>query len=406
MRRTLFLVIFLLIFQSIAWGAEGTNHFKYQGSLSAQGLEEDFFILELGPSVLEVADPSFKDLRIYSSDNELSYQVLREVDRHNTVTEKMEVFNKGVNDNKYSFFIAPPGKLDDEELEYTVKLSAAEYLVKADIYGSNDRNKWKFLKKQTLYGVDNAFNSFALNNVAYDFIKIEYELPKEGLLEVKTVDYSRVRQVVKEREPKYVSYGITNENKKTQVTIDNQYTNFHSKRVVIETPDDNFYRQVTLEGKNDGDGEWQLIAEDIIFRDSTGEKLDVQYGPVNYRHLRLAINDEDNSPLSIEAMKVQQVPTYLLVNATNEPEGFIADVYWGDQLLDAPNYDINNLKLSRNPGDYQQFYLDNVEENPNFSEIDSRMPLTERMPWLMPLSLLVLALGAGVFLYRTVKQVG
>ena len=404
MRRILYLLVFLFVFQFTAWSAEGTNHFKYRSNMSVQGLQDDFFIFELGPSVFEAADPSFKDLRIYSGDSELSYQVLREVAKHNTLTEKMEVFNKGLIDNKYSFFVVPPGKLDDEELKYTVKLNSAEYLVKADIYGSNDRYNWQFLKKQTLYGVNNSFNSFSLDNVAYDFIKIQYTLPNEGLLEVKAVEFSRVRQVVKEREPKFTSYNVTNEGKKTQVTIDNQYANFRSKRVVIETPDENFYRQVTLEGRNDS--EWQHISMDIIFRDSTGEKVDVQYGPVNYRYLRLTIKDEDNNPLSIEGIKVQPVPTYLLVNATGESKEFTAEVFWGDQLLEAPNYDINNLKLSRNPGDYQQFYLDNAEENPNFSEIDTRMPLTERMPWLMPLSLLVLALGAGFFLYKTVKQVG
>ncbi|WP_366924322.1 hypothetical protein [Metallumcola ferriviriculae] len=37
MRRMLFLLVFLLGFQSIAWVAEDISHFKYQGSVDDTG---------------------------------------------------------------------------------------------------------------------------------------------------------------------------------------------------------------------------------------------------------------------------------------------------------------------------------------------------------------------------------
>jgi len=159
-----------------------------------------------------------------------------------------------------------------------------------------------------------------------------------------------------------------------------------------------------VEGSNDKEN-WTEITRTFVFRHAVSEKPEINYNPQEYRYLKMMIFNEDNQPLEISDIKTEVLPLNVLVNTADKPKDFTIKAYWGDPTLSAPKYDIANLDISLDSQRYKKYMINSYMENKAFMGAAKQLPLTERFPWLMPVSLSVLALGALVFLYKTVKQV-
>ncbi|MFT9494568.1 hypothetical protein [Anaerosolibacter sp.] len=408
MYRCSLMLIIILICSSIVFGEE-LEMFQYTSDVEIHDKEDDFIMLEISPEVYGSMNPGLEDLRLYHEGKELDYLVFPKENQHKTERETpLDIYNKGIIDNLYSFEIMPPKEINIEDIEYIIHLNAPQYFINAKIYGSNDRKEWKYLKDQIVYSINGEYNKFRLDNIQYDVIKIEYPLLYNGeTIEVNTAGYTQTEPVINKGDFKVVDFTTSKneEEKAMEITIDYQYNHYSTKGVVLKTEEKYFYRQVTVRGSNDKEN-WTEITRTFIFRDGVSEKLEINYSPAEYRYLQMMVYNEDNQPIEIKEIKTETLPIYVLVNVADEPKDFMLKSYWGNPSLAAPKYDIENLNMGMDPQQYEKYRMDAYTENETFIGVRGQLALTERYPWLMPVSLALLTLGALVFLYRTVKQVG
>ncbi len=397
-----------LTFSTIAFG-EDVEKFQYTSNVEVHDNQDDFIMLEISPEVYASMNLRFKDLRLYHKEQELDYLAFPQGNQQmNNEENKLDIFNKGTIGNIYSFEIMPPKDMHVGDIQYSVKLNASQYLLKAKIYGSNDRREWKYLTTQTIYGIDGQYNRFPLENIQYDVIKIEYELLDQGdMLEVNSVVYTQTEPILNKGALQAVGYTSkeTIEQKATEIVIDHLYNHYPTSGLILESEEKYFYRQVTVSGSNDKEN-WTEITRTYIYRDAVSAKLDINYSPREYRYLRMMIENEDNQPLKINRIKTEVLPLYVLVNVSNVPRDFTIKAFWGNPSLSAPKYDITNLNITLDSQLYKQYGIYSYMENKEFMGVVNQLPLTERFPWLMPASLSLLSIGVLVFLYKTVKQVG
>ena len=405
------LLLLLSIFtlsSSIAFG-EDLERFHYTEDVEIYNNQDDFIMLEISPEVYASMSPGFKDLRLYLQEQELDYLVFpKENQQSKDVYRALDILNKGTVGITYSFEFMPPQDMHVGDIRYSIRLNGTQYLIRADIYGSNDRKEWKHLKTQTIYGIDGEFNKFSLENIQYDRIKIEYELLDNGdSLEVNSVVYTQTEAIINRGVLQDTDYTRLENSKEkaTAIMIDQQYNHYPTNQVIIESKEKYFYRQVTLSGSNDNES-WNDISRTFIFRDAVGEKLDIDYGPREYRYLKMLITNEDNQPLEISKIQTEVLPLYILVNVANKLSDFTIKAYWGDPTLSGPKYDISNLNITLDPQLYKRFEILSYGKNEVFMGEEKQLPFSERFPWLMPVSLSLLAVGVLLFLYKTVKQVG
>ena len=397
--------ISILLFSLIAIG-EDVEKFQYTSNVEVHDNQDDFIIIEISPYA--GMSLGFKDLRLYHKDQELDYLVFPlENQQRNNEENRIDIFNKGTIGNTYSFDIMPPKDMHVGDIQYSVKLNASQYLVKAKIYGSNDRKEWKYLRTQTIYGIDGEYNRFSLENIQYNVIKIEYELLDHGdMLEVNSVVYTQTKPILNKGALQAVDYTSKEnlEQRVTEIIVDHQYKH-PTTGIILESEEKYFYRQVTVSGSNDKES-WTEITRTFIFRDAVSEKLDINYSPREYRYLRAMIENEDNQLLKINRIKAEVPPLYVLVNVSNQPKDFTIKAFWGNPSLPAPKYDITNLNITLDPQLYKKYEIHSYAENKEFGGVAKQLPLTERFLWLMPASLALLSVGVLVFLYKTIKQVG
>lgn len=408
MYRYILVLIIILICSSMVFGEE-LEMFQYTSDVEVQGKQDDFIVLEISPEVYGSMDSRLKDLRLYHKEKELDYLVFPKESQQKVDEEReLDIYNKGTIDNDYSFEIMLPKDIHGGDIEYSIKLDASQYFIHAKIYGSNDRKEWKYLKDQIIYSINGEYNKFRLENIQYDVIKIEYPLLYNGeMIEVRSAGYLQTEPVINKGIFKTVDFITTeNEAKKTvEITMDYQYDHYPTRGIVLKTDEKYFYRQVAVRGSDDKEN-WTEITRTFIFRDGVSEKLEINYSPAEYRYLKMMVYNEDNQPLEIKEIKIETLPIYVLVNVTDEPKDFTLRSYWGNPSLAAPKYDIANLNMVMDPQRYEKYGMDTYTENEAFIGVRGQLALTERYPWLMPVSLALLTIGALVFLYRTVKQVG
>jgi hypothetical protein len=388
---------------------EELQGFQYTSDVKIYDNQDDFIMLEVSPEIYGSMDPGLKDLRLYHGGKELDYLVFpKEHQQKNYEEKELDIYNKGTIENLYSFEITPPEDTHEEDIEYIVKLNAAQYFINAKIYGSNDRKEWKYLKDQVIYSIDGEYNKFRLENIQYDVIKIEYPLLHNGeMMEVNSAGYIQSEPVISKGVFHTVDFSAReNEGEKAvEITMDYQYNHYPTKGFVLETDEKYFHRQVAVRGSNDKEN-WAEITRTFIFRDGVSEKLEIDYSPAEYRYVQMMIYNKDNQPIEIKEIRTETLPIYVLVNVAGEPKDFTLKSYWGNPSLAAPKYDIGNLNIVMDPQRYEKYAVDTYMENEEFIGVQEQLALTERYPWLMPVSLGLLTVGALMFLYRTVKQVG
>lgn len=400
-------VLIALIFPSVGFSEEFKN-FHYNSKIEIKGNRDDFILLEFTPKIYSSIKQGFEDLRLYNEREELDYLVLTQSNKLKKSTKKeLEVLNEGTVGNTYSFVVKGSKGINSNNIQYSIILKPRRYLVKAKIYGSNDLKHWKYLKIQTIYGIDGEYNRFSLKNIKYDFIKFEYDL-KDARENLKAdyVEASLVHPFEYKKKVHNVNFTSKENpgNKTTDILIDNKYKQYPSSQITLEVDEKYFYREVALSGSNDKEN-WNNITKAFVFRDTTSEKLYISYKPKEYRYMRMTFYNKDNRSLTIKDIKLEVPPLYLLVNTSNVPKDFTINAYWGNPALSFPKYDISNLNISLDPSLYKKYLVSSYSENTTFIGEKKQLPLTERFVWLMPASLFILTVGAAIFLYKTVKKI-
>lgn len=188
-----------------------------------------------------------------------------------------------------------------------------------------------------------------------------------------------------------------------EYTIDLLQPHLPSRELEILTDTVNFNREIELYA-SENNKEWDLIGQGEFFvyqlDKLTANKLTVKFNN-NLRYLKLKINNQDNSALNIQAMKIKG-SNPLLVFPAERMKGTI--MFWGNSQIKPPVYDIqkfiNNLDYSKTP----RASLGQTGENKDYQFKDTR-PWTERNSWLLQGSLVIVVAALLLIIIRSILKI-
>lgn len=178
-----------------------------------------------------------------------------------------------------------------------------------------------------------------------------------------------------------------------------------TNRLTIQTPQVNFYREVTLEGSGDAPS-WSLLQRSgVLYSYDTakfaGDQLTLSYPETTLRYLRLTVNNEDNPLLPIEGVEVFGVPRKLIFQA--QP-GASYKLYYGNPEARSPSYELERILPFLETENLPVGTLGLQRNNETFNVEETRLPFSERYRWLITVVVVVAAVAVAVLLLGVVRK--
>jgi hypothetical protein len=195
----------------------------------------------------------------------------------------------------------------------------------------------------------------------------------------------------------------------TLIDVDMGVQGLPTHRLALQIPDVNFHRQVSIETSNDLD-RWQgLVTGGAIFSYETskftGSNLAIPYPETTARYIRILIFNKDNTPLEVQNVETWGLQRRLVFSANPDLD---YKLYYGNQDARRPSYDIEMmfqyldtrsiLKASLGGHTLSELFQPPVTPKPK------PVPLTERLPWLLPVVISVAAAMVGLLLLGVVRR--
>lgn len=198
--------------------------------------------------------------------------------------------------------------------------------------------------------------------------------------------------------------------RKTLLDLDLGSKGFPTSRLEVVTGEENFFREVRLEGSNDLES-WSPLDimdsvtvwvsdPDVLYSYDTpkfvGTQLSMNYPESTFRYFRLTIFNEDNQPLSIDSAHAHMFVKMVF------PVSFGVDyrLYYGNEAARAPSYDLDSVFTYLVTEDLQGVDLGVQMLNPFYSLGPEQF--LERYYWIV---VSAVALIIGLFLANLLRHV-
>lgn len=173
-------------------------------------------------------------------------------------------------------------------------------------------------------------------------------------------------------------------------------------RISFRSGTPNFYRSAGVEGSHDRE-EWRGLGGAHIYSFDTpkfvGSQLELAIPESRFRYYRIGVEDGDDTPLDLHGFALHSVDRKLLFRLQSEDGHFL---YYGNPAAVAPSYDLAHIVPYLEADDLPVGALGSQQLNEAFTGED--VPLTERLPWLLPTGVALAALVVAVLLYGVVRQ--
>ncbi len=208
----------------------------------------------------------------------------------------------------------------------------------------------------------------------------------------------------------FVAYPTTaepfHENDQRQVSesiVDLGQRGLPSSAVNILTEQTNFFRRVAVESSAN-QAEWKTLqADGPIYSYDTpkfvGKDITITFPETTDRYLRLTIENEDNPPLSVREIEVSGIARRIVFQVS---PGKSYRLYYGNADARQPSYELEHIFPYLTTDTLPQATLGVEVENPEFKE--EVLPLTERLPWLLPVTIGIALAAVGAILLRVLVQ--
>lgn len=319
------------------------QQFSHKAALSKVN-QKVYYQIHIPNQIRALTEPDLKDLRILDEQNkQVPYKVKHTDYKTDETTFEQYVFTKKNND-----FIVNKGS--KKVINYLVlKLKNTAITKYYTLSGSNNQKEWFAITDTCSLSLNlNSKTSvywpiyFPLND--YQFIKLSINNAVSAPVNIETIGYYKNQFVINELDKieKYYQSLPGTEGKTTTIklTIPNKQQideirfklngpNYYNRNVAI-------YKNVMVKQKR------KLVPQkEVICQLTLNSKNNLNF-PVNIyeNELFIAIENNDNLPLEIDAIQLYQKPIYLVAELNTNKNYAI---YFGDKSLNVPIYDIENL---------------------------------------------------------------
>jgi len=290
--------------------------------------------------------------------------------------------------------------------------SVAELWRATEIEASQDNETWSSIGTDEIYRVvkgSTVVESYALRypTSSARYVRLKFIDDGTGDLQLGSAtgfsEEATPPQLINSRP---VSMSQVNDTTERTSTIDfdlgRSGVPFHN--ISLETPDQNFNRRVAIQASVD-QAKWvSLSSTGEIFSYTVGlnplDRLKLQIRESTARYVRVVIFNQDNPPLEITGGEFVGYQKELV---------FLADptqtysLFYGNDESSAPIYDTGIVIGNRvDSDDLLRAAAGPHRANGDYTQPEE--PLTERLPWLMPLVIGVLALLVGGLLLTVFRK--
>tara|TARA_B100001750_G_C15506738_1_gene600890 strand:- start:1524 stop:2801 length:1278 start_codon:yes stop_codon:yes gene_type:complete len=357
---------------------------------------------------------NFEDLRIIESQNnkETPYKLV--------VTEGADT-NQELDANFVGLgFIAEKGTgftahlIDENSLHNQVEIitDSEEFLVSVKVEASFDGKSWDLLREPvSLYKLNHVEPGNGPSNVMIDYSEnsapfIRVVVVDVNLGELKIHDAKiTMRNMI---EADYIEYGYSalsrsfvGDSRDNSLVIDMGVVGLPTSRIEFELEETNFYRDVGLEGSDDGET-WLSLMGDFVLSSYDTPKLVsrnmiIDYPEIANRYIRVRIVNQDNSPLDIKDIQIYGYSRTLIMEAHKRHDYL---VYYGNSRALAPSYDLENMYPYLDMRELRNAQIGMQSRNLSF-----KPNWYDRYPWLVTFVVVVSTLILGVFLLRIARDV-
>ena len=374
-------------------------------------------LVEVAPDadVYARAAARLADLRVVEGSREVPYKLLIERGDRRRSAMPVTVRDRGQVPGESTSFVADLGREGVLHNEIEVLTPSRNFQRAAVVEGSRDGLDWAVLES------GGQIFDFTIEERGFTqrYTRVRYPASTARYLRVRIVDDGEpalevtgaVAHYAQELPPRETERraAITGrvedeDDQRTLLVFDLGAPGFPTSRIEVSTPQQNFYRQVVVEGSANAESWTRVQSSAILYSFDTprfvGANLSVGYPESTYRYYRLTVLNEDNPPLPVTGASAYGFLRKLISEAS--PGGDYR-LYYGSEGAKAPSYELERIFPYLVTENLPRASLGSHGPNPAYLG-PSPPPVTERLPWLLPTVVALASLVIGVFLASLFRQ--
>ena len=378
---------------------------------------EDLAEIVLDREVFVAAADGLTDLRIIADgQDEVPFELQVARGKMGSISIPSTIRDLGYVPGEHTTFVAELESIGGLHNEIEIATPSRNFRRPVVVEASAVRVTWAEVAEREIYAFEVEDRGFSARNtrVRYPestlrYLRVRIGEGPEGAVEVAGANVLLTTEVV----PREVSWPVTlrsvpdqTEEGTAQLDVDLGTGGLPHSRIMLQVLDVNFYREVDIQVSDDGDT-WKVWgSRSAVFAYDTprfvGNDLGLTYPETTARFIRLTVHHGDNPPFSVEDVDVYGIQRALVFSAEASRS---YSLYYGNGEATKPSYDIGHILPYLETDGLPQAGLDAQEDNPGFfEEPPARKPLTERLPWLLPTAVALVAVVVGALLVGVLRQ--
>ncbi len=413
-RKAALLLFIATLFLSGAGPSFDSTPYRYLAHIEVTAPGYVFF--GIPPGIYDKANPNLSDLRISSAAVvEVPYVIWSNSRTSERKKIDAQILNTSYIPRSYTTFTLDVGDTPIRTNSITITTGSMDFVRRITVEGSPDNRRFAVLKENDYifdltsdHNIKNLAVSYPTTD--YRFLKVTlWDDGEEPLVEV-AGDIYLIEDIKGESEVIPTTMKILDMKTPkpvTEVTLDLSYKNIPTSTIAFLVSDTNFKRDVTLLSANeDKPKEYREISATTIYSIKTSRFLrsntTVDYPETQARYLKIVIENENNSPLTISGVTVSGVPRKITFSANPDAK---YTLYLGNARIESPSYDIAQVFSYMDRSSFIPVSLGPIIENPDYKP-GSDLPMTERYPLILwgAIALMILMLG-GIIIRMMLRLV-
>jgi hypothetical protein len=315
--------------------------------------ENGFHEIVLSPEIRSYSKRDLSDIRIFNTKgNEIPYFIQSNSEALLNTFEEYTIVSKTVFPKKStSIIIAVPAVKNNNQL--SLFIANADVVKNYSISGSNDQTQWFGISNsQTLDDLNSSSEASVIKTISYPlstykYLKFDFDDRKTlpvNILKVGNFDTQLQKNILQEVRPKKAATTELTSLKQTEIHVlfdapqiineiafEISRPTYYKRNVII-------YKKVQQQTKH----KLETYDEEIVsFELNSNTKNSFIIPEIFEKEFYIKIENKDNQPLNISAVKYSQKPVSVIVDL-NANEKYI--IKTGNKILNEPEYDLSDFK--------------------------------------------------------------
>ncbi len=338
-------IFIFLFFVASLYG--GVNDFKYYKDINFTDTKTKLIKLKLDKELFQHSNTNFKDIRLYEGTKEQGFMIKRE---DFIVQNKMHLYPSSYDRDsaKIDFVLDKPFdikeivlNISDRNFETTFDLYINDKLISSanQIYDySKETGNRKFVIKADVQQAQKITLSYNLKNIRFFYKKYRDVEKSTQYLTLKSITLKNNNRAKRNYDFFYISpLNIFTKDRVSTYIFDTQ--NLKIDTLDILSKSDNYQRISDIYKSQDG-LLWDKLGRYDIQKSIFDERKSTLKLNVRTKYLKIEVQNRDNQPIDITALKIGTTPLYLYFLPKNDKK---YRLYFGNEDATLADYDLKYL---------------------------------------------------------------